>query len=407
MVGSCGNLKASAIEIYNNSPFDLLNERKPLQLSRSKNAGSMSVRVTSKRGPDIGAGFTSNKVGLNGEHPQSCTCHDCFKAKELEKEARKLRIAKIRGEKLPPPKKSRAARARKEGVSSRTVSAVETAARTVGETLWDLRTPNDVARFSRQIELSRVAHGHALNARSSRSHCLVRLQAASSSGGDKLLRQCFTFVDLAGSERTGKSGVKGQRMSEAIGINNSLTVLGRCIRGVGRGTRHIPWRDAVLCQLLRTSFEDKGATHTAVVVNVSPEHEDETLCTLRFGENVACVSNQATVVTGQNVRAEMDALRSEVNYLRKKKREMEKAGQGSGFVEGCVNTERISLQANMDKLEAIRARIADLKVKIVEVGHNPAKARDVKRTLAAVQKEEDVAVGIVLRQQTIKTLWQS
>ena len=70
-------------------------------------------------------------------------------------------------------------------------------------------------------------------------------------------------------------------------------------------------------------------------------------------------------MTGQNVRAEMDALRSEVNYLRKKKREMEKAGQGSGFVEGCVNSERISLQANIDKLEAIRARIADLKVKVV------------------------------------------
>ena len=141
-------------------------------------------------------------------------------------------------------------------------------ARTVGEVLWDLKTPKDVAKLSRQIEMSRVAHGHDLNERSSRSHCLVRLQytsttpavtpqhnhgpgsrGSSGSSGPRIKQNIFTFVDLAGSERTGKSGVQGQRMSEAITINTSLTVLGRCIRAVGAGNNHVPWRDAVLCQL--------------------------------------------------------------------------------------------------------------------------------------------------------------
>ena len=45
---------------------------------------------------------------------------------------------------------------------------------------------------------------------------------------------------------------------EAITINTSLTVLGRCIRAVGAGNNHVPWRDAVLCQLLSGSFESDG-----------------------------------------------------------------------------------------------------------------------------------------------------
>jgi hypothetical protein len=51
---------------------------------------------------------------------------------------------------------------------------------------------------------------------------------------------------------------------------------------VGSNKSHVPWRDSVLTQLLRTSFAGQNtATHTSVVVNVSPEHEDETICTMR------------------------------------------------------------------------------------------------------------------------------
>ena len=59
MISSSGNLKASAIEIYNNQPFDLLNERAPLKMSRASNATFVTHRVTSKRGPDEGATGTN------------------------------------------------------------------------------------------------------------------------------------------------------------------------------------------------------------------------------------------------------------------------------------------------------------------------------------------------------------
>ena len=111
-----------------------------------------------------------------------------------------------------------------------------------------LSSPNEVARLARQVEQSRVAHSHALNSRSSRSHCLVRLYATRKSGGT-LRRQQFLFVDLAGSERTAKSGVGGQRMQEAMQINGSLTVLGRCIRALTSHKAHVPFRDSTLTML--------------------------------------------------------------------------------------------------------------------------------------------------------------
>eukprot|EP00505_MAST-04D_sp_SCG-Rhode-Island_P002607 Stramenopile-MAST_4_protein_2607 len=395
---SGGNLKASAIEIYNNSPFDLLNDRKQLQVSRSKNAGSAGVRVKSKGAPEGGSQFNNYKVGLSGEHPPGCYCRECFKAQEAAKEAKKKKIAIARGE-VPPPKNSRSKSIKKSSSAAAAGDEEGGRARTVGETLWDIKSPKDVAHFARQIEASRVAHGHALNERSSRSHCLVRLLATRRVAGGSVTKQCFTFVDLAGSERTGKTGVGGQRMSEAISINNALTVLGRCIRGVGSGSMHIPWRDSVLTRLLRNSFDTGAGTHTAVVVNVTPEHHDETLCTLRFGETVAGVANRATMVVGRNIDHEVEGLRSDIRWLQDRKKSMERAGQGSGFVDGCILSEKLSLRTNMEKLKSLQSHLAQLKIKRMEVGSTLADK------LETTKREEYNLRMLVLRQQSIKKLW--
>ncbi len=289
--------------------------------------------------------------------------------------------------------------------SSPTRNESADSARTVGETLWDLRTPDQVAKFARQIELSRVAHGHKLNERSSRSHCLVRLQSTSISAGGELRTQCFTFVDLAGSERTAKSGVEGQRKSEAIDINGSLTVLGRCIRTVILGKKHVPWRDSVLTQLLRTSFEGKRSTHTSVVVNISPQYHDETMCTLRFGETVSCVSNDASSVIGQDARARRQVLQREEEGLRAKKRAMESAGQGSGFVQGCINSEKNSLQTNMVKLNSLEAQLAGLKVQQTEAADR-AETATLANKIEILTSETFNLREVVFRQRTIKSLWR-
>jgi hypothetical protein len=115
---------------------------------------------------------------------------------------------------------------------------------TVGETRTPIRSPGDVARLTRTVEAVRASQSHNLNERSSRSHCLVTLHLDVTVGlGVRHL--VFTFVDLAGSERIKKSGVQGRRQEEAMGINNSLTTLGRVVRQLSKGggrNAHVPFR---------------------------------------------------------------------------------------------------------------------------------------------------------------------
>ena len=73
-----------------------------------------------------------------------------------------------------------------------------------------IRDPTDVAKLARLVESERVAHGHALNARSSRSHALIRVNCTLVEKG-KSQKRLFLFVDLAGSERIAKSEVVGAR----------------------------------------------------------------------------------------------------------------------------------------------------------------------------------------------------
>ena len=46
----------------------------------------------------------------------------------------------------------------------------------------------------------------------------------------------LNLVDLAGSEKVGKTGVTGQRLEEAKGINLSLSALGNCIKAHPQST---------------------------------------------------------------------------------------------------------------------------------------------------------------------------
>lgn len=288
-----GALHASAVEVYNNVAYDLLDGNRQLQLS----AGRQSDVAAVFSGHAEGEGGAA--TGLNGKHPRACSCRLCFKAQE---EAKSARAAK-RGS--PSPASSLPAAGRKKRAEKEVGSFA-----TVGETLWPIAAPNDVAKLARHVEASRSAHSHKLNDRSSRSHCLLRLHVASGGGrgGGLLVQKQFLFVDLAGSERTQKSGVSGQRLAEATQINNSLTVLGRVIRGLGGGGgggEHLPYRDSTLTMLLRSSFESdcKAGCFTCVVINVAsePEHAEETACSLQFGERMTAVRNVATLVAGTDV----------------------------------------------------------------------------------------------------------
>ena len=115
------------------------------------------------------------------------------------------------------------------------------------------------------------------------------------------------------------------------------------------GQAHVPYRDATLTMLLRDSFGGKSST--SVVINVAGEaqHAEESLCSLKFGERMSIVRNSPTVVTDSDA---VDAAQV-VGMLQRARQELAQMaadGLGGGFVEGAVNTEKLSLSNNMRKL---------------------------------------------------------
>ncbi len=87
--------------------------------------------------------------------------------------------------------------------------------------------------------------------------------------------------------------LQGARLGEAIGINGSLLVLGKCIDALVSGKSHVPYLESALTTVLRTAFGGNARTAAIVCCREDDAHADETLQALRFGERLARVTNVA------------------------------------------------------------------------------------------------------------------
>ena len=108
----------------------------------------------------------------------------------------------------------------------------------------------DIAdRVMQKGKRNRKVGATAMSRTSSRSHAVFTLivETGEFSGGEMKLRQGkLNLVDLAGSERQSKTHAEGERLKEAIKINQSLSALGNVISVLASGkSGHIP------CALLR------------------------------------------------------------------------------------------------------------------------------------------------------------
>ena len=121
---------------------------------------------------------------------------------------------------------------------------------------------------------NRTVGSTAMNASSSRSHCVFTLalqQLAGTKAESKI-----TLIDLAGSERSDKLGSVGKQLQEGNNINKSLTVLGRCIKALDEAARAkasgkgkavvVPFRESVLTFYLRESLA--GNAKTTMLANI-------------------------------------------------------------------------------------------------------------------------------------------
>lgn len=99
----------------------------------------------------------------------------------------------------------------------------------------------------------------------------------------------LNLCDLAGSERLDRSCAEGQRLKETQNINKSLSCLADVFTSLAKNASHVPFRNSKLTYLLQPCF--KGNGKTMMLVNVSPtiESASETLCSLRFAQQVSQV----------------------------------------------------------------------------------------------------------------------
>jgi len=165
----------------------------------------------------------------------------------------------------------------------------------------------------------------AMNATSSRSHCIFTFKTSvSASGGQAKMSQTH-FVDLAGSERAGRTKATGDRLKEGASINQSLSTLARCISELAKkkGKKgNPPFRDSRLTYILKESLA--GNSKTVMMAAISPSECDyeETLSTMKFAQSAKQVSTKA-VANSVNEKGVEEALRRELEELRAQLRELE------------------------------------------------------------------------------------
>jgi len=137
-----------------------------------------------------------------------------------------------------------------------------------------------------------------MNATSSRSHAVFTLQVrmvTSRPGGHIESQAKMHFVDLAGSERQKKTGAAGERLKEGIGINLSLTTLGRVISELTKpGTRSVPaFRESKLTLLLKDALMGNSRTELLACISPSLFNLEETVSTLEFAARCKLVKTSA------------------------------------------------------------------------------------------------------------------
>merc|ERR1712178_86877 len=146
----------------------------------------------------------------------------------------------------------------------------------------------DISVLTAKASKMRAVGATDMNAVSSRSHSVFSLYLTGSNAElNSELRGALHLVDLAGSERLDRSGAVGDRLKETQNINKSLSSLADVFTAKALNRPHVPFRNSKLTHLMEPCLSGQGKT--LMLVNVAPEqsHAHETLCSLRFANQVS------------------------------------------------------------------------------------------------------------------------
>ena len=400
------SLHASVIEIYQDTCYDLLNEKKPLKVGKSAPMVHKGARGPNSKPVLQGI---NPRAALHGAHPPACQCMNCFEANQAMVAAR---IAK-RDAAAAAARGAGKRRSTRGGATIKAKADSEDSSnsfKTVGEELWKIKEPKDVARLSRLVEAHRSSRGHDLNDRSSRSHCIVRVHFTQKQPGPRggLATSRFLFVDLAGSERIGRSGVSGEGRLEATSINSSLTTLGKVVNALVEQRPHVPYRESTLTMLLRDSLAGRSLMRAVVCVSSGVEHAEETVCSLHYGSRLARIKCAPARKQASSTEDDASTLRDALDTLMADLEGLESKGQGGRFGDVGVPSERRAFESNRARYRKEQAAVARLKQELLEAragGVGADRAATIMQCLQSAEAEARNYRDILLRQESIRGFW--
>eukprot|EP00444_Apocalathium_aciculiferum_P019733 CAMPEP_0183459592 /NCGR_PEP_ID=MMETSP0370-20130417/135906_1 /TAXON_ID=268820 /ORGANISM="Peridinium aciculiferum, Strain PAER-2" /LENGTH=464 /DNA_ID=CAMNT_0025651435 /DNA_START=14 /DNA_END=1408 /DNA_ORIENTATION=+ len=285
---------------------------------------------------------------------------------------------------------------------------------TQGAFEWKIEGVEDVLRIMQIVESTRSAKSHAMNERSSRSHCILTVilsnnhSAAGACGGGggncsasagaskrQLTQSKFLFVDLAGSERITKTEVVNVAAAEAKNINTSLSALGRTIQMLrkrkGDKDAYVPWRDSALTMLMKQSLSGNCRTALVVTVNENNDHAAESQSTLRFGVSCGSLRNEVA----RDVRetdGELDMLRGLLLEVNLSLAHMQAKGMHGELM--LEQFPRPTCQGFVDNFRKLRGAEADVAAALARGGSKTSEH------VKELQFVADNLKGILLRQIT-------
>ncbi|RNF16203.1 putative MCAK-like kinesin [Trypanosoma conorhini] len=143
----------------------------------------------------------------------------------------------------------------------------------------------------------RAAGQTSANSESSRSHAVLQMEIREVHNRRAKTIGRISFIDLAGNERGADTfDCDRKTRMEGADINKSLLALKECIRALGMGKSHVPFRGSILTEVLRDSFV--GNSRTTMIATISPTsaHCVNTLNTLRYTQRVKDLGGESKSV---------------------------------------------------------------------------------------------------------------
>lgn len=137
----------------------------------------------------------------------------------------------------------------------------------------------EVEKLYDEANVNRSTSATKLNAHSSRSHAVLRINIAVTMG-DKTRISTASAIDLAGSEDNRRTENGKERLVESASINKSLFVLAKCVEAISNKQR-APYRESKMTRILSLG-QNNGMT--IMILNLAPvkSFHLDTLSSLNF-----------------------------------------------------------------------------------------------------------------------------